>query len=206
MGKLSESDVPCPAQDKNEHEMRRKMLKNVVTDRRCARGLPGTRHLSRRCRPNNDKIAALTCMPMPTDIKQLRSSLGGLSYYRKFLPNMANVSARFWTYSEKEARSALLPQQKKPFTPSLQTSPVHRYLSSSIGTLRSTSLDHSASIAMLAPMASEQRSNRNSLTALSAPSPTLVEQHSLLFRFYQHAHFIPIVGVGKDKRTLVGPW
>ena len=29
-------------------------------------------------------------MPMPTDIKQLRSLLGGLSYYRKFLPNMAH--------------------------------------------------------------------------------------------------------------------
>ena len=28
-------------------------------------------------------------MPMPTDIRQLRSLLGGLSYYRKFLPNMA---------------------------------------------------------------------------------------------------------------------
>ena len=28
-------------------------------------------------------------MPIPTDIKQLRSLLGGLSYYRKFLPNMA---------------------------------------------------------------------------------------------------------------------
>ena len=40
-------------------------------------------------RPNDDRIAALTRMPMPTDIKQLRSLLGGLSYYRKFLPNMA---------------------------------------------------------------------------------------------------------------------
>ena len=40
-------------------------------------------------RPNDDKIAALTCMSMPRDIKQLRSLLGGLSYYRKFLPNMA---------------------------------------------------------------------------------------------------------------------
>ena len=28
-------------------------------------------------------------MPMPTDIKQLRSLIGGLSHYRKFLPNMA---------------------------------------------------------------------------------------------------------------------
>ena len=38
---------------------------------------------------NDDRIAALTRMPMLTDIKQLRSLLGGLSYYRKFLPNMA---------------------------------------------------------------------------------------------------------------------
>ena len=40
-------------------------------------------------RPNDDRVAALTRMPMPTGIKQLRSLLGGLSYYRKFLPNMA---------------------------------------------------------------------------------------------------------------------
>ena len=40
-------------------------------------------------RPNDDRVAALTRMPMPTDIKQLRSLRGGLSYYRKFLPNMA---------------------------------------------------------------------------------------------------------------------
>ena len=39
-------------------------------------------------RPNDDRVAALTRMPMPTDIKQLRSLLGGLSYCRKFLPNM----------------------------------------------------------------------------------------------------------------------
>ena len=42
-------------------------------------------------RPNDDRVAALTRMPMPTDIKQLRSLLGGLSYYRKFLPNMARL-------------------------------------------------------------------------------------------------------------------
>ena len=38
--------------------------------------------------PNDDKIAALAQMPMPRDIKQLRSLLGDLRYYRKFLPNM----------------------------------------------------------------------------------------------------------------------
>ena len=40
-------------------------------------------------RPNDDRVAALSRMPMPSDIKQLRSLLGGLSYYRKFLPDMA---------------------------------------------------------------------------------------------------------------------
>ena len=39
-------------------------------------------------RPNDARVAALARMRMPTDIKQLRSLLGGLSYYRKFLPNM----------------------------------------------------------------------------------------------------------------------
>ena len=42
-------------------------------------------------RPNDDRVATLTRMSMPTDIKQLRSLLGGLSYYRKFLPNMARL-------------------------------------------------------------------------------------------------------------------
>ena len=41
-------------------------------------------------RPNDARVAARARMPMPTDIKQLRSLLGGLSYYRKFLPNVAH--------------------------------------------------------------------------------------------------------------------
>ena len=40
-------------------------------------------------RLNDDKVAALAHTPLPRDIKQLRSLLGGLSYYRKFLPKMA---------------------------------------------------------------------------------------------------------------------
>ena len=40
-------------------------------------------------RPNADKVSALTLMPMPRDLKQLRSLLGGLSYYRKILLDMS---------------------------------------------------------------------------------------------------------------------
>ena len=42
-------------------------------------------------RPNDDRVAALTRMPMPSDTKKLHSLLGGLCYYRKFLPNMSRL-------------------------------------------------------------------------------------------------------------------
>ena len=38
--------------------------------------------------PNAEKVSYLTLMPMPRDLKPLHSLLGGLSYYRKFLPDM----------------------------------------------------------------------------------------------------------------------
>ncbi|CAB1103607.1 unnamed protein product [Ectocarpus sp. CCAP 1310/34] len=39
--------------------------------------------------PDGVKVRALTHMPPPTNVKQLRSLLGGLRYYRKFLENLA---------------------------------------------------------------------------------------------------------------------
>ncbi|CAB1104650.1 unnamed protein product [Ectocarpus sp. CCAP 1310/34] len=54
-------------------------------------------------RPNGAKVAALTKMPMPRDVKQLRSLLGGLSYYRKFLPNMATRIRPLTTLLKKQA-------------------------------------------------------------------------------------------------------
>ena len=54
-------------------------------------------------RPNDDRVAALTRMPMPSDIKQLRSLLGGLSYYRKFLPNIARLIRPLTTLLKKGA-------------------------------------------------------------------------------------------------------
>ena len=39
--------------------------------------------------PKAKKVDSLTKMPMPTDLKQLRSLLGGPSYYSKFLRDMA---------------------------------------------------------------------------------------------------------------------
>ena len=39
--------------------------------------------------PNSDKVAALVKMPMPKNKKQVRSLLGGINYYGKFLPNLS---------------------------------------------------------------------------------------------------------------------
>ena len=38
-----------------------------------------------------EKIAAIERAPMPQNVQQLRSFLGLLNYYRKFLPNLATI-------------------------------------------------------------------------------------------------------------------
>ncbi|CAB1117590.1 unnamed protein product [Ectocarpus sp. CCAP 1310/34] len=63
-------------------------------------------------RPIGAKVSALTKMPMPRDVKQLRSLLGGLSYYRKFPPNMAKRIRPLTTLLKK--------QEKFIFTPSME--------------------------------------------------------------------------------------
>ncbi|CAB1102849.1 unnamed protein product [Ectocarpus sp. CCAP 1310/34] len=63
-------------------------------------------------RPNGAKVSALTKMPMPRNVKQLRSLLGGLSYYCKFLPNMAKRVRPLTTLLKKK--------EKFIFTPSME--------------------------------------------------------------------------------------
>ena len=133
-------------------------------------------------RPNDDRVAALTRMPMPSDIKQLRSLLGGLSYYRKFLPNMTRLIRRLRPFSKRAPRSISLLQWKTPFVPSSRNSPHLQYLSSRTGTRSSTRLDPSASIATLALLASEPPSNKNNRMALYAPSSTSAEPPSTMNR------------------------
>ena len=63
-------------------------------------------------RPNAENVSALTLMPMPRDLKQLRSLLGGLSYYRKFLPDMSKRTRPITTLLNKGL--------KYLFTPSME--------------------------------------------------------------------------------------
>ena len=43
----------------------------------------------RGVKPDAKKVDALWKLPMPNNVSELRSLLGGLSYYRKFLPNLS---------------------------------------------------------------------------------------------------------------------
>ena len=133
-------------------------------------------------RPNDDRVAALTRMPMPKNIKQLRSLLGGLSFYRKFLSNMARHIRSITALLKKASRSISPPQWRISFVPFSRNSQHLQYLSSWTGTRSSTRLGPSASIAMPAPPASEPPLNKNNRMAPYAPSSTSAERPSTMSR------------------------
>ena len=65
---------------------------------KCAFMLPSVEYLGHRIsaaglQPSEEKIRAITKAPAPTDISQLRSFLGVVNYYCKFLPNLSSLLA-----------------------------------------------------------------------------------------------------------------
>ena len=53
-------------------------------------------------RTNPKKIKAIVELPEPTDLKQLQSFLGGINYYSKFIPNMADITKPLYSLLEKK--------------------------------------------------------------------------------------------------------
>ena len=52
----------------------------------------GFRVTAKGVEPDPEKVEAMTKLPMPSNVSQLRSLLGALSHYRKFLPQMSTVT------------------------------------------------------------------------------------------------------------------
>ena len=52
-------------------------------------------------RLNPHKIDAINELPEPKDLKQLQSFLGGIDYYSKFIPNMAEIAKPLYRLLEK---------------------------------------------------------------------------------------------------------
>ena len=133
-------------------------------------------------RPNDARVAALARIPMPTDIKQLRSLLGGLRYYCKFLLNMAHHIRPVTALLKRAPRSNSPPQGRIQFALFSRNSTHPLYLSFRTGARSSTRLGPSASIVTPAPLASAPRSNKNSQMAPYAPSSTSAESPSTMSR------------------------
>ena len=54
-------------------------------------------------RPTNDKISAIHAITEPKDVQQLRSLLGVVNYYAKFLPNLSSLLAPMYNLLRKDA-------------------------------------------------------------------------------------------------------
>ncbi|CAB1103188.1 unnamed protein product [Ectocarpus sp. CCAP 1310/34] len=58
-------------------------------------------------RLGEDRIKAILDIPTPTNIKELRSVLGTVNYVRKFIPNLATITAPLVDFTEKEAMKSV---------------------------------------------------------------------------------------------------
>ena len=126
---------------------------------------------------NDDKVSALTRMPVPTDIKKLHSLLGDLSYYRKFLPNMARRMRPVKALLKKGARFDFTPEIVKVVCalPVELASPlilVFPVWDAGIDKFNSLFLHYDASTDGLGDTLEQEQPD-----ALSAPWSTLAEPH-----------------------------
>ena len=66
-------------------------------------------------RPLKEKIEAIQNAPAPKNVSELRSYLGLLTYYSKFLPNMAQVLAPLYKLLRKDVQWRWANKEKKAF-------------------------------------------------------------------------------------------
>ena len=65
--------------------------------------------------PIVEKVEAIRDAPAPTNVSELRSYLGLLTYYRKFLPNMSTVLAAVYRLLRKDVKWSWKEEQRKAF-------------------------------------------------------------------------------------------
>ena len=65
--------------------------------------------------PLAEKVRALQDAPDPRNVAELRSYLGLLTYYSKFLPNMPEVLAPLYQLLRKETRWKWTEEERKAF-------------------------------------------------------------------------------------------
>ena len=96
---------------------------------KCAFLLPAVEYLGHKIsaqglQPTDEKIQAINNAPAPTDVSQLKSFLGLVNYYCKFLPNISNTLAPLYRKLQKNAKWIWGPEEKKVFQNSLTSNSV----------------------------------------------------------------------------------
>ena len=87
---------------------------------KCAFLLPAVEYLGHKIsaqelQPTDEKIRAINNAPAPTNISQLKSFLGLINYYCKFLSNLSNTLAPLYRLLQKNTKWQWGPEQQRAF-------------------------------------------------------------------------------------------
>ena len=88
---------------------------------KCSFMLPSVDYLghiisSEGLQPTREKIRAITDAPTPTNLAQVRSFLGLVNYYGKFLPQLATTLAPLYSLLQRDIKFHWADKQQKTFT------------------------------------------------------------------------------------------
>ena len=75
----------------------------------------GHRISAQGLQPMDRKVEAVKAAPAPTDLTQLKSFLGLINYYCKFLPNLSSTLSPLYSLLRKNTRWKWGPEQQKAF-------------------------------------------------------------------------------------------
>lgn len=92
-----------------------KLRKSKCTFRRPEVSYLGHRISSEGLQPLEKKMEAVMKAPSPKNVSELRSYIGLLTYYNKFLPNMASLLAPLYDLLSKDSRWVWGPKQQEAF-------------------------------------------------------------------------------------------
>ena len=65
--------------------------------------------------PDPDKVKVMQNLPAPTTVREVRGAIGMLSYYRRYLPNFAEIASPIIDLTKKYARFQWTPKCQKAF-------------------------------------------------------------------------------------------
>ena len=120
-------DIPVTGKTEKEHLQN---LENVLTclensglrlkQQKCSFMLPSVDYLghtisSEGLQPTKEKIRAITDAPTPTNVAQLRSFLGLVNYYGKFLPQLATTLAPLYSLLQRNSKWQWTDKQQQAF-------------------------------------------------------------------------------------------